>query len=171
MTWTAREAFLNLAHTGGSTHFLVDFDGTVYQTLDLALEANHSGVDEIDARSVAVDVVNPVELDRPRYAPEVGPDPFDRPLSEFETVQGKEMQRWGYTPAQMDSLGHLARELERLLPSLPPELPGRGNVPRHVLPDRGKSFRGFLGHLHVSERAEDPGPGFDWSRLGTALSP
>lgn len=166
---TARESFLRLGATGGSTHFTIAHDGTVFQNLDLAWEANHSGEDAIDARSVSIDLVNPVTLDRPALPEGADSERHRRPLSEFVEIHGEEVQQWGYTAAQTDAVGRLVRELVRVLPGLPGELPGRGSVPLTVLPDRGRDFRGILGHLHLSPRALDPGPGFDWESLRAAL--
>lgn len=170
-TETARESFVVLGETGGSTHFLVDWDGQIYQTLDLALEANHVNISDIDRRSVSIDLVDPVDLSAPPLPPDVG-DRTLRPLSEFVVVQGEEIQRWGYTDAQMQSLEALLRALLTVLPRVPPRLPREGGadgaVPRHALgPDASPS--GIVGHLHLFPRATDPGPGFDWERLGAAL--
>ena len=123
-TETARESFVVLGETGGSTHFLIDWDGQIYQTLDLALEANHVNITEIDRRSVSIDLVNPVDLESPPLPPEAKGSDARRPLSEFVVVQGEEIQRWGYTDAQMTSL-------EALLTAVRPRVL---NVCRGVLP-------------------------------------
>lgn len=173
-TETARESFVVLGETGGSTHFLIDWDGQIYQTLDLALEANHVNITEIDRRSVSIDLVNPVDLESPPLPPEAKGSDARRPLSEFVVVQGEEIQRWGYTEAQMTSLEGLLTALLGVLPRVPPRVPtedglsGQAVVPRHFLgPDAAPS--GIVGHLHLFPRAADPGPGFDWERILAVL--
>ena len=168
-TRTAREAVVELEGSGGSTHFIIDWDGAVFQTLDLAWEANHSKVEAIDARSISIDLVNPVELgDKPGL-----PDPAEergehRPLSDFVRIQSEEVQQWGYTEAQMKSLEALVRGLGKHLPRVPMQVPGAATVPRAALDDT-EHVRGVVGHLHVSRRALDPGAGFPWEAFGKAL--
>ncbi len=172
-TADARDAFLELGDSGGSTHFTIEYDGTVYQNLDLELEANHTKLEVVDARSISIDLVNPVDsVNRGRLPEGVDAGVFPRPLSEFVHIHGEEIQQWGYTPQQIESLGLLLRELARLLPELPATVPasrGSSAVPRDVVPGAHADFSGILGHLHVSPRATDPGPGFDWEGLATTL--
>ena len=41
-----------------------------------------------------------------------------------------------------------------------------GAVVDRVLPaDRLHAFEGIVGHFHVQENKQDPGPAFDWERL------
>lgn len=168
-TRTAREAIVELEGRGGSTHFVIDWDGAVYQTLDLAWEANHSQQQPIDARSVSIDLVNPVELgDEPGLPDEAEARGEHRPLSDFVRIQSEEVQQWGYTEAQLRSLEALVRALGKHLPRVPMQVPAGASVPRAVLADPER-VRGVVGHLHVSRRAADPGAGFPWESFGTAL--
>lgn len=171
-TRTAREAVVELEGRGGSTHFVIDWDGAVYQTLDLAWEANHSQQGPIDVRSVSIDLVNPVELeDKPGLPDDVEARGEHRPLSDFVRIQSEEVQQWGYTEAQLASLEALVRALGKVLPRVPMQVP-RGatgaTVPRAVLEDPER-VRGVVGHLHVSRRAADPGAGFPWEAFAKAL--
>ncbi len=166
-TLTARESFVGLSLGGGSTHFTIDYDGTVYQNLDLAWEANHTKVTETDRRSVSIDLVNPVDLASPPL-PGDAPSGLERPLSEFTVVQETERQSWGYTPEQLRSLSALLRGLTRALPQVPPKLPrdADGQVPRRALVGQARAaLTGVVGHLHLSRIADDPGAGFPWSQL------
>ena len=180
-TLTAREAFVAFLVSGASSHFAIDWDGTVYQLLDLAVEANHSQRVDIDARSIAIDLVNPVELGSgPGLPPEAtgaagantpgGPAP-ERPVSDFVRLQrGDEVQQWGYTAAQLASLTRLLKALAKACPALPLELPKAdgGGIPRAAWPE-ASTFRGILGHLHLAPRSFDPGAGFDWEALERGL--
>lgn len=173
-TRTAREAVVELEGGGGSSHFIIDWDGAVYQVLDLALEANHSQRAAIDARSVAIDLVNPVELGATPGLPDGEEDRgVHRPLSEFVSIQGEEVQQWGYTDAQLASLQALVRALGKVLPRIPMAVLGHkrpGPVPRALVDAPGDAdLRGVIGHLHVSRRALDPGAGFPWEAFDQAL--
>ncbi|PKN55952.1 MAG: hypothetical protein CVU56_18635 [Deltaproteobacteria bacterium HGW-Deltaproteobacteria-14] len=173
-TVTAREAFVYLGTNPGSTHFYVDWDGTVFQTLDLGWEANHVDLTPIDRRSVSVDIVNPVDItSRPPLPPEAADAGITRPLSEFIVIQGEEVQAWGYTEAQKKSLVQLVRALLAVFPQVPAQVPrtldGSGPaVPRRAL-GPGAQPVGVVGHLHLFSRAVDPGPGFDWESFGDAI--
>jgi len=161
-TLDALDAMANMEASGASTHFLVDWDGTIYQTLDVALEAAHVHVDALDHRSVAIDLVNPVALESPPL-PASAAGNGERPLSEFVVVHGQEIQEWGYTAPQVAAAKRLVRALGELLPAVPMRAPrdAAGKVPRQFVPGL-RSFVGVLGHLHLSTKATDPGPGFDW---------
>ncbi|TNF37120.1 MAG: N-acetylmuramoyl-L-alanine amidase [Deltaproteobacteria bacterium] len=173
-TLTAREAFVYLGTTSGSTHFYIDWDGTIFQTLDLGWEANHVAMTRIDRRSIAIDLVNPVDItSQPPLPAEAAEAGVTRPLSEFLHVQGEETQKWGYTEAQMTSLVRLVRALVELCPKVPAQVPrtldGSGtSVPRRSLGDDSEPV-GVVGHLHLFSRATDPGPGFDWEGFGDAI--
>lgn len=168
-TRTAREAVVELEGRGGSTHFMIDWDGAVYQLLDLVWEANHSQLAAVDVRSVSIDLVNPVELGTKPGLPDEAEDRGEhRPLSDFARIQNEEVQQWGYTSAQLKSLELLVRALGKVLPRVPLRVPGEGAVPRSILgaPDEA---RGVIGHVHVSRRAQDPGAGFPWEAFDRAL--
>lgn len=169
LTLTARESYLRLGETGGSTHFTIDFDGAIYQNLDMALEATHSGDAAVDGRSVSIDLVNPVTMSRPPLPEGSGLDRFARPLSEFARVQGEEVQSWGYTDQQLDALGHLVLEVTRVLPSISLSVPPEALAARQAVPSGPIGLRGIVGHLHLSRRATDPGPGFDWPAFAARL--
>lgn len=172
-TVTARDSIVELEGAGGSSHFVIDWDGKVFQTLDLLWEGNHSKVAETDRRSIAIDLVNPVVLGTLPGLPQEAEDKGEhRPLSEFVQLQGEEVQQWGYTDAQITSLEKLVRELGRIFPRIILKVPrdAEGAVPRKVL--RGPLGRepfGVVGHLHVSPRAVDPGAGFPWEAFAKAI--
>lgn len=76
VAWTSRNCFKVLHDIRGlSCHFLLDVDGTIYQTLDVAERARHAG--PVNDRSVGIEIAHPGPLDltpnlAERYA--VGPD-------------------------------------------------------------------------------------------------
>lgn len=182
-TQTARAAIVELEAAGATTHFIIDWDGAIYQTLDLGLMAEHTGDASTDARAVGVHLVNPVELDQspelparlphelPRMVLEARDGLARRSESEAVLLNGVEARHWSYTSAQLESLGRLVRALGRVLPQVPAAVPRdtAGRVPTRVF-DGAASFSGVLGHLHLSAGALDPGAGFPWEDFAGGLS-
>ncbi len=168
-TRTARDAVVELEGSGGSTHFIIDWDGTVYQVLDLIWEANHTQLAAIDARSVSIDLVNPVDLGtKPGLPDEAEARGEHRPLSDFVRVQREEVQHWGYTEAQLTSLEALVRALGKQFPRIPMRVAAPAPIARAMV-DAPDELRGILGHLHVSRRSQDPGGGFPWEAFDQAI--
>lgn len=172
---------------GLSCHFLLDVDGTLYQTLDLTARARHAGA--------ANDVSIGVEIAHiGAYPPGEGPlDDFYRETSEglalrlpsslrpppgrhlsarpsriAGTVNGRMVEMPDYTDAQYRALAALVDALSAEFPALRRVTPrdAAGEPLQNILPEsQRRSFQGFLGHHHVSEQKTDPGPAFDWDRV------
>ncbi len=164
-TSDARMFFVESSEEGKSTHFLIDYDGTIYQTLDLGYAAQHTGIADVDRRSVDISIVNPVDEDRPALPS--GVTAFARHLSPKTMRHGRELRQWGYTKTQMRSLRQLVNGLIRVLPQVPSRLARgpEGAVRRRLLPDHGKGFRGVVGHAQLSDKANDPSVALDWDTL------
>jgi N-acetyl-anhydromuramyl-L-alanine amidase AmpD len=150
---------------GLSSHFLIDTDGTVYQTLDVKERAWHAGT--ANDRSVGIEVANigawprrdPVDA---WYA--ANPVTPARPGPIRGRIQGTDLYQTDFTAAQYEALAHLVAALCRTLdvPADAPRDPD-GRVRTTVLAPEGiREFAGIVGHLHVSEKKVDPGPAFDW---------
>jgi N-acetyl-anhydromuramyl-L-alanine amidase AmpD len=179
---------------GLSVHFLLDVDGTIYQTLDLAEQAWHAG--ELNARSVGVEIANigayPADqsdvLERwyeerdgatvlrlpadsgVRTAGFVGSPARREPVT--GEVHGSEFVQYDLTDEQYESLVALTAAVCRALPGVRPEVPRdeNGAFRADALGDEElEGFRGVLGHLHATRRKRDPGPAFDWARLVDGL--
>ncbi len=177
---------------GLSVHFMLDLDGTVYQTLDLRERAFHAG-DANDA-SIGVEIAQVGAMSTPKLLEEwyerdadggvrITPPERHRPgrqrLRGFDlrparddlvsgTVQGSRFVQYDYTEAQYAALARLAAGLARIFPRIRLEAPrdSKGRIPTSVLPDaRRLAFEGILGHWHVSAKKYDPGPAFDWDRF------
>lgn len=175
---------------GLSVHFMLDLDGTIYQTLDLRDQAWHAG--PANPRSIGVEIANlgarppgsSSELDDwyrrdgagtrivlpARYGdgglrtPAFVPRPV-RPRPIEGCVQGERLAMYDLTPEQYDSLVALTAALCRVFPHIDAEVPrdARGDVRTETLSaDELARFRGILGHYHVSATKLDPGPAFDW---------
>ncbi|MFO0577239.1 MAG: N-acetylmuramoyl-L-alanine amidase [Polyangia bacterium] len=138
---------------GLSVHFLIDNDGTIYQTLDLADGAFHAtGVNEI---SIGVELCNRgvVDLD--------GPDAYrkrgqSRDIAECMVHQSR-YRMWQYTRAQYEAMVALGRALTRLLPNLPQVYPEWNGVVLPTWMADPRAFAGYIGHYHVTNNKWDPG--------------
>lgn len=179
---------------GLSCHFLLDVDGTVYQTLDLQERAWHAGTS--NSRSVGIEIANPGAYPKGassplsrwyRPHPERGtrlilppdagvrhPDRARapaRPLPVTGPIHGRQLVQYDLTDAQYASLIKLVAALCRTFPRVAPDAPRVGGNPdAPVLPglmtaaDRVR-FGGIVGHHHLTRDMSDPGPAFDWPRL------
>ncbi len=172
---------------GLSTHFLLDVDGTIYQTLDVKERAWHATV--ANDASVGVEIANigaypdRAELDRWYVPDEAGvrlriPDgvrlgalPADlvaRPATDGiaeGVVHGVRLWQYDLTPEQYEALARLLATLSVVFPQMPLDAPrdAEGHVDTAVLSDAARQgFSGVLGHWHVDVRKVDPGPAFRW---------
>jgi N-acetyl-anhydromuramyl-L-alanine amidase AmpD len=177
---------------GLSAHFLLDVDGTIYQTLDLQERAWHAG--SANDRSIGIEIANlgaypNQDLLLEWYQPDetgwpmlVVPEPIGDPglrLADFVArpsrrdmvhgeVQGEMLWQYDYTDAQYEALMKLTAGLARTFPRMVLDYPRAedGSLRLTVLSDEEiDAFQGVLGHWHVSPRKVDPGPAFDWDRV------
>lgn len=142
---------------GLSCHFLLDNDGTIYQTLDLAFMAFHAA--GFNASSIGIEISNRGDAKKwPGYYAQ------RRQRRDTTTVRihGHVYQCYQFTPEQNDGLRALAKGLARALPNLPIEYPQ--DTPGHQawseIPNAMR-FAGYMGHYHTTRRKWDPGP-FDF---------
>lgn len=176
-----------------SVHFLLDVDGTIYQTLDLRERAWHAA--KANSRSIGVEIAQigawplgddtldewyPVDRGGPRLALPAriprGPLASEleaRPIRAERirgTINGNELEQHDFTSAQYRSLAALTKSLCRVFPRIEPVVPRQvgGKVAMDALSEAEyERFSGILGHFHVTTRKVDPGPAFDWERLLT----
>lgn len=191
---TSRQCFKVLQDVRGlSVHFMLDVDGTIYQTLDLKERAWHAGV--ANDASVGIEIAqigaypspdhatlktwyrkdqNGVRIEFPDWMAETGirtPGFVPRPARDAliaGEVQGETYYQYDFTDAQYEALAKLAATLHRVLPRIALAVPrdAEGHVVDHTLDEQQLAhFEGILGHWHVSDRKIDPGPAFDWDRL------
>lgn len=179
-----------------SAHFLLDLDGTLYQTLDLAEQAWHARA--ANPRSIGVEIAQVgafPQSERERLArryewteegvrlvlaPEgraslrrraLEPRPARDELV-TGTIHGQPLLQYDFTPEQYASLAALAATLAETFPRLELDAPrdAAGRVRTAALTDEEETnFHGVLGHYHLQTDKRDPGPAFDWERfLGAA---
>ncbi len=156
---------------GLSCHFLIDNDGTIFQTIDLALAAYHAA--EWNFGSIGVEMCNrgDVKLD-PNYYSSGKHGPNRKPVP--CRINGHTFLAFEYTEAQMTSFQQLARALQRYLPNIPAEYPQSSPGVQHwdTLPKQGSggsfAFSGYIGHYHLTGQKWDPGP-FDFKAFCSKL--
>lgn len=172
-------AFAAAIDAGQAEHFLIDFDGTIYQTLDVALAGHHVG--ELDARSVSIVLNNLMAnlADDPDAAPYPADDAeraeafaqHPRPRSGLSSINAIKVEAFGYSEAQYRSLGSLLRGLNALFPALGagPPRDHRDNVTLMAVADAAE-LKGTVAHWHLTFERWDPGPAFDWEFVDKAVS-
>jgi hypothetical protein len=148
---------------GLSVHFLVDNDGTIFQTLDLvdcAFQA--AGVNEI---SVGVELAN--RGDALRF-----PNDYHGRREKLTCrINGHQFLAYAYTQAQMASMISIGKALARLFPNLPQVYPSNGGDAEPMWATlRGdvREYTGYLGHYHVTDQKWDPGP-FDFKLFASKI--
>lgn len=188
---TSRTCFEVLHDRRGlSVHFMLDLDGTIYQTLDLRDQAWHAG--PANTRSVGIEIANIGAyaaseaglLDewytadskgvRVRLPAGLGDGGLRRPnfvarparvSRQRGRIHGALYEQYDLTPEQYDSLVELTASLLEIFPRMQADAPrsaaGRISGDALGMAELGH-FRGILGHYHLTQRKRDPGPAFDW---------
>jgi N-acetylmuramoyl-L-alanine amidase len=177
-----------------SVHFLLDLDGTVYQTLDLKERARHAttsndrsvGVEIANMGAFRVDGKNPFDqwyqtnsageifITIPRRFGDGGirtPNFTGHPARNEPvqgTIQGENLVQYDFTPEQYAALTKLTAALCKIFPKIKSRYPvdAQGNlIPQKLPDDKLKNYQGVLGHYHIQTNKVDPGPAFDWERV------
>jgi N-acetylmuramoyl-L-alanine amidase len=187
---TSRRCFQTLHDSRGlSIHFMLDLDGTIYQTLDVKERAWHATT--ANDRSVGIEIANigayPAKdaapltrwyvVDGPEgarlkvLAGEVRREGTLRPARPEPVggfLQGQKLWMYDLTPQQYDSLAKLTATLCTALPRIRCDYPrsADGTLITGTLPEAQlSSFSGVLGHFHVQANKIDPGPAFQWDKV------
>lgn len=192
---TSRTCFLVLQDDRDlSVHFMLDLDGTIYQTLDLKERAWHATTS--NDRSIGVEIANigayPVGRKNPfdqwyrtnaagetvitipkrfgdggiRTTNFVGHPAHNQPVRGI--IQGEDLVQYDYTPEQYAALTKLTAALCKIFPKLKCQYPvdAAGKlIPQKLPEDELKQYGGVLGHYHIQKNKTDPGPAFDWERV------
>lgn len=174
-----------------SVHFMLDIDGTLYQTLDLKERAYHATTS--NTRSVGIEIANMGAYGNPESAslnnwyrhdtngqttitiPEklgnggVRTQGFvghpARPELIKGNIQGQDLVQYDFTPQQYAALVKLTATLCEVFPKIQCKYPtdASGKLITHKLSnDELKSYEGVLGHYHIQTDKVDPGPAFNW---------
>src|SRR4051812_49269644 len=130
---------------GLSVHFLLDNDGTIYQTIDLGLMAYHAA--EWNLYSIGVEMCNKGDaIAFPNWysSGKFGPK---RDVKNIK-INNHTIRAYDYTQQQKDSFDKLCRALQRLLPNLPAEFPQQSPGKQHwgtIPKDQSMRFAGYIG--------------------------
>ena len=192
---TSRQCFKTLHDVRDlSVHFMLDLDGTIYQTLDVKERAWHAT--SSNTRSVGIEIANigayPTNntkaLDEwyttdqdgrkrvklPKALGDGGirtKDFVARPARNERVggiIQGQELVQQDFTPEQYRALTHLTAALCRVLPKIRCDYPrdASGKLVHEKLSDEElNNYSGILVHYHVQKNKVDPGPAMDWDRV------
>ena len=183
-------------HRGLSVHFLLDIDGTIYQTLDLKERAWHAS--HANTRSVGIEIAHmgaykpgePSPLDTWYASDEAGrtrlvvpetlegggvrtPGFVGRPAREGRItgqLHGSTYEQYDFTPEQYDSLIKLTAALCTIFPEMACDYPRNhdGELLTTVMSEEHYDrFGGLVGHFHLTTKKIDPGPAFDWDKVVT----
>lgn len=181
-------------HRGLSVHFMLDLDGTIYQTLDVKERAWHATVS--NARSVGIEIANmgaygkeedsPLEkwyakdstgqtyITIPERLGDGGirtPNFKGRPARNEAVVgevQGRTMTQYDFTPEQYRALAHLTAALTQVLPLIKCDYPRDADgklITRKLDDEQLQNYQGVIGHYHIQKNKTDPGPALDWDSL------
>jgi hypothetical protein len=192
---TSRGCFRILQDVRGlSVHFMLDNDGTLYQTLDLKESAYHATI--ANDRSIGIEITNigayppneasvldtwyhkdadggtrltipdkAAKADGPVTSAVLRPS---RPEPVTGLVQGQTLKQYDFTPEQYRALARLTATLCSIFPKLRCDYPrdSAGKLLDHKIPDGEYArYQGILGHFHVQTNKTDPGPAFQWDNF------
>lgn len=190
---TSSQCFFILHDIRGlSVHFMLDADGTIYQTLDLKERAWHAT--KSNDRSIGIEIANigayPKDQKNPFeqwyasddkgvyliFPPKIrGVDRFGggkmRPRRQeliVEEVGETTYQQYDYTSEQYSALVKLTAALSDIFPKIRlevPRMPDGRLLDRTLTDEQWASFSGVMGHYHVQGNKSDPGPAMDWEYL------
>ena len=141
---------------GVSVHFLIDNDGTIYQTMDLQHAAWHAGSSRTNRPSVGVEISNAYY---PRYQNWYTRNGFkERPIIEDAWVHGSKLEPFmGFYPEQLEALKSLWRAIHGAT-GIPYETPenqfGKTSTKYEQNVAYG-DFEGFVSHYHVNKSKID----------------
>jgi len=150
---------------GLSCHFLLDDDGTIYQTMDLFDKAWHGG--KCNSVSVGVEIASRARagkyptaysaIRQKRYG--VGPR-----KKRFDVINGVKMLGYGYNDKQYKALAKLAGAMVDIFPMIKPTFPmNNATVVKKTMANLRK-HKGFICHFHVSRSKVDP-IAFEYTRF------
>ncbi len=176
---------------GLSVHFMLDVDGTIYQTLDLTERAWHGS--QANDRSIGIEIANigaygsldtlnewyGEDDEGPYLTPPAWMKTLDIRTPDFVArparpdlvegvIHGKNYYQYDFTEEQYAALIKLTAGLNRVFPKIHLEAPrdAEGRVVAGRLSDEEEeAFEGLLAHWHISLGKRDPGPAFDWDRV------
>jgi N-acetylmuramoyl-L-alanine amidase len=188
----SRSCFRTLHDVRGlAVHFMLDLDGTIYQTLDLKEGAWHAT--SSNDRSVGIEICNMGAYPQAQHQDmekwyrresdgrtaevipswigtnaQLTPNFIGHPARRKAVVgevHGKELRQYDFTPQQYSALAKLTATLCKTFPKMNCDYPrnASGKLVTDKLPEAElEKYQGVLGHFHVQKDKTDPGPAFQW---------
>jgi N-acetylmuramoyl-L-alanine amidase len=178
-------------HRDLSVHFMLDLDGTIYQTLDLKERAWHATTS--NGRSVGIEIANmgdyssresrvleewyskgpdgKVSITIPKSLGDGGVRTKGfvghpaRPEAVRGNIQGHDVSQYDFTPEQYKALIQLTATLCTVFPKIKCDYPRDSSgklIPRKLADDELQKYQGVMGHYHIQTNKTDPGPAFQW---------
>jgi hypothetical protein len=141
---------------GISVHFLIDNDGTIYQTLDIQHGAWHAGSERVNRASIGVEISNAYYT---KYQSWYEKNGFGkRPLVSDAWVHGNQLgEHTDFYPVQIEALKALWKAIHKAT-EIPYEAPKNqfGKTSTKYEQDvKYGAFSGFISHYHVSKNKID----------------
>lgn len=138
-----------------SVHFLIDNDGTIYQTMDCNDIAYHAGNRTVNNNSIGVEISNAYY---PKYQDLYKKRGFGpRPLWKGAKVHGRELEPFlGFYPVQEKAFLALAKALNNAY-GIALKTPTVNDKPvKTVYPKvRNGTYNGIVNHYHITTRKID----------------
>lgn len=180
-------------HRDLSVHFMLDIDGTIYQTLDLKERAWHATTS--NTRSIGIEIANMgaygndesktlkqwytndakgVRISLPERVGDGGVRTKNfigrpaRPELVRGNIQGHELAQYDYTPEQYAALIKLTATLCKVFPKITCDYPKDTSgklIPKKLDDETLEKYHGIMGHYHIQTNKTDPGPALQWDRL------
>jgi len=141
---------------GISVHFLIDNDGTIYQTLDMQHGGWHAGSERVNRASVGVEISNAYYT---KYQDWYERNDFGpRPVVDDAWVHGNKLgEHLDFYPVQLEALKALWKAIHKAA-EIPYEAPKSqfGTTSTKYEQDvKYGNFSGFISHYHVSKNKID----------------
>lgn len=145
-----------LDQRGISVHFLIDNDGTIYQTMDISDIAYHAG--NSNSYSIGVEIANAYYL---KYQEWYGRNGLGKRPIWKGTVRGKELEEHlGFYSKQIQACQALWKAISNAC-DIPMRCPLEdGKMSDKVYTPALDGWKGFVHHFHLTDRKIDCG-GFD----------
>ncbi len=155
VTLSAKHCQRILDQRGISVHFLIDNDGTIYQTMDTRDVAWHAGSKRLNECTIGVEISNAYD---PKYQQWYARHGFgERPIIEDAYVHGRKLDPFmGFYPVQLQALRALWSAIHRAtgIPLQSPEFQGQQSTTVDPNAANG-TYSGFVSHYHLTERKID----------------
>lgn len=153
---SSESCFNVLVNRGLSVHFLIDNDGTIYQTMDMNDVAYHAGSKTWNDLSLGVEISNAYYPEHQEWYVKQGLG--ERPLITDAVVHGERLKPFtGFYPEQIEAFKALAKAVNKAtgIPLVTP-LDRSKNTNTTVSKKAAEGrFEGFINHYHLTNRKID----------------